>query len=144
VTNDRTKTAANQLTFSWEAPSVSGDGGSPIIDYTVEQQDETGNFTAIQSNLTTTSCTVSDLTENTSYTFRVRARNAVGLGEPFSEVTIATLMGDIGEFYLSGLAVGDSYDVYVNDLPLFTYTARTTVTGTDVRNMLQSIVTDDN
>ena len=49
VANDRTQTAANQLTFSWEAPSDSGDGGSPIIDYTVEQQDEqTGNFTEVQ------------------------------------------------------------------------------------------------
>ena len=144
MTNDRTKTAANQLTFSWEAPSVSGDGGSPIIGYTVEQQDETGNFTAIQSNLTTTSCTVSDLTENTSYTFRVRARNAVGLGEPFSEVTIATLMGDIGDFYLSGSSPGANFTVTVNELQLFTYTASTTLTGTDVRNMLQSIVTDDN
>ena len=82
----------------------------------MEQQDEqTGNFTAIQSGLTTTSCTISDLTEGTSYTFRVRARNAVGLGEPSSEVTIATLMGDIGDFYLSGLSPGDTYDVYVND-----------------------------
>ena len=49
VANDRTQTATNQLTFSWEAPSDSGDGGSPIIDYTVEQQDEqTGNFTEVQ------------------------------------------------------------------------------------------------
>ena len=132
------------MTISWEAPSKSGDGGSPITDYTVEQLDEqTGNFTAIQSGLTTTSCTISNLTESTSYTFRVRAGNAVGLGEPSSEVTIATLMGDIGSFYLSGLAVGDSYDVYVNNLPLFTYKGQETLNGTYVRDTLKSIVTGD-
>ena len=144
VANDRTQTATNQLTISWEAPSKSGDGGSPIIDYTVEQLDEqTGNFTEVQSGLTTTSCTISDLTESTSYTFRVLARNAVGLGEPSSEVTIATLMGDIGDFYLSGLSPGDTYDVYVNSVQLFAYKGQETVNGTYVRNMLQSIVTGD-
>ena len=99
LANDRTKTTTNQLTFSWDAPPINQDGGSPVIDYSVEQYNEqSGNYSEIESGLRATSCTISDLTEGTSYTFRVRARNAVGLSKSPSYVTIATLMGTIGEF----------------------------------------------
>ena len=74
-------TDSTEVAFSWDAPT--DDGGKEVIDYAVEQYDEqTENFTVVQSGLNTTSCTISNLSENTSYKFRVRARNTVGLGDP--------------------------------------------------------------
>ena len=55
----------------------------------------TGNFVVVatgdQYNYTDT-----DLTEDTSYKYRVRARDNHGFGNYSSELSLSTLMGDIG------------------------------------------------
>ncbi len=59
---------------SWTAP---GDGGSPITGYTVTASPGGASATV---NGSTTSATVAGLANGTSYTFTVKATNAVGTG----------------------------------------------------------------
>lgn len=60
------------------------DGGSPITGYYIERADLSGtrwmpvNKTAVKD----TKLRLSDLLEDIPYTFRVRAENREGLGEP--------------------------------------------------------------
>jgi titin len=78
-----------QATVSWTAPA--SDGGSPIISYTATSFP--GSFTCTTA---TTSCTVTGLTNGTSYTFTVRATNDVGQGAASAasnSVTPATVPG---------------------------------------------------
>jgi hypothetical protein len=67
-----TATSTTTANVSWNAPSSNG---SPITDYTVTAS---GGQTC--STLGELSCTVTGLTEGTSYTFTVKATNAVGIG----------------------------------------------------------------
>lgn len=62
---------------TWSAPS--SDGGDPIANYTV--YDNNGNIVCVTSSLT---CAVSGLTNGTSYTFTVKAANAVGFSDASS------------------------------------------------------------
>jgi uncharacterized repeat protein (TIGR02543 family) len=57
---------------SWSAPTV--DGGSPITGYTATSS---GGQSCVS---VTTTCTVTSLANGTSYTFTVRATNAIGTG----------------------------------------------------------------
>ena len=68
--------------LTWTAPA---DGGSPIIGYKVQAFAGTITTAAVTVNTsspTTTSTTVTGLTNGTSYTFKVSAINAVGEGPP--------------------------------------------------------------
>ena len=73
-----------QIVLGWQAPA--SDGGSPISGYEYRQSADGGttwqpDWTAIQdSDAETTGHTVEDLTNDTQYTFAVRAVNAVGKG----------------------------------------------------------------
>lgn len=70
-----------QITLSWSVPS--SDGGSSILDYTVQYKllgTADSTYVTASSSITSTSYTVTGLTNGTGYTFRVRARNAVGSG----------------------------------------------------------------
>jgi hypothetical protein len=60
-----------QSTISWNAPL--GNGGSSITGYTVTASPGTGTCTT-----NGTSCQITGLTNNTSYTFTVKATNAIG------------------------------------------------------------------
>jgi hypothetical protein len=76
---------------SWTAPA---DNGSPITSFTVTSSP--GARTCTTPNGSTTTCTVSGLTNGTSYTFTVTATNGVGTGlasDPSSAVTPATVPG---------------------------------------------------
>lgn len=76
-----------QVTVSWNAPA--NNGGSPITGYTV-----TSNPGSISASSSTTTATVTGLTNGTAYTFRVVATNAVGnsgLSSPSAAVTPATV-----------------------------------------------------
>jgi len=65
----------NSATLRWNAPTV----GAPFTRYYVEWR--RGTTGAVQSNNTTaTTLAISGLTANTTYQFRVRARNAQGQG----------------------------------------------------------------
>ncbi|TVR28446.1 MAG: fibronectin type III domain-containing protein, partial [Ilumatobacter sp.] len=113
---DVTGVAGNgQVDVSWKAPT--DDGGSAIIDYIVEYREgDTGdNWTPFADDVsTTTSATVTGLTNGTEYTFRVAAVNEVGTGEfsvPSEPVTprpSADITGrvDCGE----SLSVADEID----------------------------------
>ncbi len=73
-------TAGNsQLVLSWSAPNT---GGSAITDYVVEQFDpDTSTWTILTDGVSaTTTYTVTGLTNGTSYSFRVSAKNLIGTG----------------------------------------------------------------
>ena len=83
-----------QVLLTWSAPE--DDGGTPILNYSVEMYDEIArNFKEV-ATATETSYTRTGLQENTSYKFRVRANNSIGYGDYSSELSIATFMGTIG------------------------------------------------
>jgi YVTN family beta-propeller protein len=68
-----------QVGLSWTAPSS---GSDPITDYLVEVSDDGGSTWAsfAHSPSTTTTATVTGLTNGTAYTFRVSAINSAGTG----------------------------------------------------------------
>ncbi len=66
-----------QATVSWSAPA--SDGGSPITGYVVAAYVGLNSVKARIFNSTSTTQTVTGLTNGTTYRFRVRAYNAIGL-----------------------------------------------------------------
>ena len=101
----------------------------------------TGDFTEVASNLTDTFYSQSDLTENTTNKFKVRAFNGVGFGELSSELSISTLLGDIGDFYPAKGGY-DNYTIQVNDIDIFTGIEAKTFTGTAVSQELWTNIGD--
>jgi len=80
-------TAGNaQATVSWTAPA--DDGGYSITDYAVQFSSNGGTSwtTFADSTSTTTTATVTGLTNDTAYVFRVAAINGAGTG-PYSSAT---------------------------------------------------------
>jgi hypothetical protein len=69
-------------TISWTAPS---DGGSAITGYTA-----TSNAGQTCSSTTTTTCSVTGLTNGSPYTFTVTATNTIGTSDPSSASASAT------------------------------------------------------
>jgi hypothetical protein len=72
--------SSGQVALSWAAPA--SDGGSAILSYTV-----TANPGGATCTTAGTSCTIAGLTNGTSYSFTVRATNALGTGPASSPVT---------------------------------------------------------
>ena len=71
---------ATALEVNWTAPSDTG--SSDIINYVIQWKTGDTNYTRTnQQDATATSATFDDLTAGDTYTFRVAARTAVGLGE---------------------------------------------------------------
>jgi hypothetical protein len=72
----------NQVAVSWTAPT--SDGGSALTDYVVEYSTNSGTtwITFADSISTTTSVTVTGLTNGIGYVFRVSAKNVAGTGLP--------------------------------------------------------------
>jgi len=82
-----------QVALGWDAPA--NDGGSPITGYEVSRDDGT-TWVAADSN---TGHTFTGLLNGNTYTFRVRAVNAVGNGAEASETaTPATIPGAPQDF----------------------------------------------
>ena len=97
-----TATAGNeQATVSWTAPS--SNGGSPITGYTVTAS----NGATASASATARSATVTGLTNGTSYTFTVRAANAIGSSAASAASSAVTPAGPPGAPVLTALAPGD-------------------------------------
>jgi hypothetical protein len=87
-----TGVAPGQVKLAWTAPASTG--GAAITDYVIESSLDGTNWTPVNDGTsTTTSYTVSGLTNGTAYTFRVSAKNTVGVGSPSSTVS-ATPAGE--------------------------------------------------
>lgn len=73
-------TAGNaSASLSWTAPS--SNGGAGITDYLVEYQPSSGSWTTFADGTSTsTTATVTGLTNGTAYAFRVSAINSIGTG----------------------------------------------------------------
>lgn len=79
-------TAGNsQASLSWTAGS---NGGSAITDYVIEYSTDNSTWTTFTDGISTsTSATVTGLTNGTLYYFRVKATNTVGIGSASSNAT---------------------------------------------------------
>jgi len=79
----------SQVILNWTTPS--DDGGVTITDYMVEYMEADGEFWLVYDDgtSTTTSATVSGLTNGQEYQFRISAINSVGIGDA-SSTTSAT------------------------------------------------------
>jgi hypothetical protein len=88
VTGASATVGNGQVTLSWSAPNT---GGSAITDYVIEQFDaDASTWTALTDGVSaSTTFTVTGLTNGTSYTFRVSAKNDIGTG-PVSLTVVAT------------------------------------------------------
>ena len=68
----------SQVSLSWSVPN---NGGAPISDYIIEQRAVGGVFSTVNDGVSSlASATVTGLTNQTTYEYRVRARNSVGDG----------------------------------------------------------------
>lgn len=78
---DYTDVTSDSVTLKWDAPKR--DGGSKITSYSIEKRQGHGRW--FKANLTEVhDCqyTVTGLTTNERYEFRVIARNAIGIVSP--------------------------------------------------------------
>jgi hypothetical protein len=91
-------TVGGQAAVSWSAPT--SNGGSPITGYQVTASP--GNETC---QTATTSCTVTGLSDGTSYTFAVRAINAAGDSTADTSATETVLGAPFAPTGLSAVAV---------------------------------------
>ena len=84
-----TATSASAINLAWTAP---GDGGSAITRYRLERKTGGGSFSPVSSSIAAdaTSHTDSGLNAGTTYTYRIRAVNAVGNGGWSSEASATT------------------------------------------------------
>ena len=84
--NDDTITNADQAGLLWEEGA--SNGGTPVLDYRVWLYDEaSGSDQVLVSNVLGTAYTHTGLTQGTTYTYKVQARNAYGysgMSEPTS------------------------------------------------------------
>ena len=86
MANNATITASGVVGLTWSA--VASDGGSPVIYYQLSSKIGAGLYSVLATGITTTSYTASSLTADVVYTFKVTARNLIGLGADSTVVNI--------------------------------------------------------
>jgi hypothetical protein len=86
LANNAAVTDSGIVGISWAA--VIYDGGSPVIDYQISYKFSGGAYVVLATGVTTLQYTASSLTPNTEYTFKVTARNLIGLGADSAELSI--------------------------------------------------------
>ena len=65
------------FTLSWDVPA--NNGGTPIIDYTIYEYKNDGDYELLESGITESSYVASwELVAETTYTYVVSARNIMG------------------------------------------------------------------
>ena len=85
-TNLQATVGNGQISLSWTAPT--NNGGAAITDYKVEYQTSGGSWqTFADGTSTTTSATVTGLSNGEQYSFQVLATNSVGDSQPSNVVT---------------------------------------------------------
>jgi len=81
-----------QITVSWTAPEI--DGGVPVTEYLASTSDTNGNSfscsTFVNISVVPTSCSISGLTNSTTYVIQVVAINAVGTSSSATSGSIST------------------------------------------------------
>ena len=88
---------SDSLTITWY-PSEKN-GGSPIIDYSVEIKQEGKKWKHV-ATATKTSAKIEKLTINTTYQFRICARNEIGTSLPYISDEKITIGKTLCKFYL--------------------------------------------
>jgi N,N-dimethylformamidase beta subunit-like protein/uncharacterized protein DUF4082/fibronectin type III domain protein/Big-like domain-containing protein len=118
--------ASNEASVSWTAPTNSG--GGPITSYSVTPFAGTTAGTPVTTNGTTTSVTVTGLTNGTAYTFKVTATNVNGAGPASAASSAVTPEDTIFDFSTpSTVDAGDTSGVEVG--VTFTPSVNGTITG---------------
>ncbi|MEA2138972.1 MAG: large repetitive protein, partial [Solirubrobacteraceae bacterium] len=95
-TQVRARPATKSALVSWSPPD--GDGDSPITSYTVTPYIGATSMTPVTAGASATSATVSGLVNGSSYTFTVRATNAVGSGAASAPSPAVTPQSTIFDF----------------------------------------------
>ena len=87
VANNPAVTSATKVGLTWQ--DGSSNGGTQIIDYTINYSSTNSNFVVLVSGLTSLSyATTITLTKGQTYYFQVLARNSVGLSLPSSVLPV--------------------------------------------------------
>jgi hypothetical protein len=81
-------TNAVSVGLSWS--DGTWNGGSAIIDYRISYAVGAGEFTVLETSVTSNPYTAIALTTGTTYKFKVQARNGVGYSAFSNEVTVLT------------------------------------------------------
>ena len=128
-----------ELNLNWSAPqacdhfcwilrdrSVSvGDGGADIFGYTVQWKLSSGDWSVAsdvsETQVTSTSYTITGLMAINTYTVRVLARNAAGPGTPSTEVTVSGTDINVGPV-VSGPARPHFFETNSRDVATYTAT----------------------
>lgn len=83
-----TDVTTTSATISWQPPTQ--DGGSPIKQYIIEKKVSTRSTWIRVTTTKTTEVTITELNEDTSYDFRIRAETDYGEGENAELVNVKT------------------------------------------------------
>ena len=114
--------------FCWIArdrPVSVGDGGADILGYTVQWKLSSGDWSVAsdvsETQVTSTSSTITGLMATNTYTVRVLARNAAGPGTPSTEVTVSGTDLNVGPV-VSGPARPHFFETNSRDVATYTAT----------------------
>ena len=82
--NFRATISGNDVTLTWDAPV--SNGGTAVTNYEYRQSSDDGStwnpeWTDVSGGASASSQTISGLTDDTTYTFQIRAENSEGAGE---------------------------------------------------------------
>lgn len=105
----------NSISLAWQKPNY--DGGSPITGYIIEKREgvSTRWSKANLTNVTDTRFTVTGLTQDETYEFRVMAKNAVGsVSNPSMTAGPATCVDTYGRFLLQFITF--SSKIWIGDV----------------------------